>query len=46
MDQFEYVRVIGCQMYAMTCTRLDITFVMDKLNRYTINSSHIHWIAV
>nr|GEX86159.1 zinc finger, CCHC-type [Tanacetum cinerariifolium] len=34
----EYFRVIVCLMYAMTCTRLDITFVVGKPSRYTSNS--------
>nr|GEW05601.1 zinc finger, CCHC-type [Tanacetum cinerariifolium] len=37
VSQLEYSRVIGCLMYAMTCTRPDITFFMGKLSRYTSN---------
>ncbi|GJU92025.1 zinc finger, CCHC-type containing protein [Tanacetum coccineum] len=37
VSQLEYSRVIGCLMYAMTCTRHDIAFVVDKLSRYTSN---------
>ncbi|GJU02780.1 zinc finger, CCHC-type containing protein [Tanacetum coccineum] len=37
VSQLEYSRVIGCLMYAMTCTRLDIAFVVGKLSRYTSN---------
>ncbi|GJY50189.1 hypothetical protein Tco_0440145 [Tanacetum coccineum] len=33
VSQLEYSRVIGCLMYAMTCTRLDIAFVVGKLSR-------------
>ncbi|GJS02680.1 zinc finger, CCHC-type containing protein [Tanacetum coccineum] len=33
VSQFEYSRVIGCLMYAMTCTRPDITFAVGKLSR-------------
>ena len=33
-------------MYAMTCTRPNIAYVMDKMSRYTSNPSHIHWIVV
>ncbi|GKB15914.1 zinc finger, CCHC-type containing protein [Tanacetum coccineum] len=32
VSQLEYSRVIGCLMYDMTCTRLDIAFVVGKLN--------------
>ncbi|GKA30208.1 zinc finger, CCHC-type containing protein [Tanacetum coccineum] len=31
VSQLEYSRVIGCLMYAMTCTRPDIAFVVGKL---------------
>ncbi|GKB81111.1 zinc finger, CCHC-type containing protein [Tanacetum coccineum] len=31
VSQLEYYRVIGCLMYAMTCTRLDIAFAAGKL---------------
>ncbi|GJW52812.1 zinc finger, CCHC-type containing protein [Tanacetum coccineum] len=35
VSQLEYSRVIGCLMYAMTCTRHDIAFAMGKLSRLT-----------
>ncbi|GJZ29710.1 zinc finger, CCHC-type containing protein, partial [Tanacetum coccineum] len=35
VSQLEYSRVIGCLMYAMTCTRPDIAFAMGKLSRLT-----------
>ncbi|GJY38715.1 zinc finger, CCHC-type containing protein [Tanacetum coccineum] len=31
--QLDYLRVIGCLMYAMTCTRPNIAFVVGKLSR-------------
>ncbi|GKA35084.1 zinc finger, CCHC-type containing protein, partial [Tanacetum coccineum] len=37
VSQLEYSRVIGCLMYAMTCTRPNIAFVVGKLSRYTSN---------
>ncbi|KAL1309246.1 hypothetical protein AAHE18_17G163700 [Arachis hypogaea] len=33
-------------MYAMTCTRPDITYVVGRLSRYTSNPSKDHWLAV
>ncbi|GKE17110.1 zinc finger, CCHC-type containing protein [Tanacetum coccineum] len=36
VSQLEYSRVIGCLMYAMTCTRPDIAFAAGKQSRYTI----------
>nr|GEY93502.1 zinc finger, CCHC-type [Tanacetum cinerariifolium] len=46
VSQLDYSRVIGCLMYAMTCTRPDIAFVMGKLSRYTNNPSTQHWQAI
>ncbi|GKF68572.1 hypothetical protein Tco_0198251, partial [Tanacetum coccineum] len=46
VSQLEYCRVIGCLMYAMTCTRPDITFVVGKLSMYTSNPSTQHWKAI
>ncbi|GJV92711.1 hypothetical protein Tco_1540524 [Tanacetum coccineum] len=37
VSQLEYSRMIGCLMYAMTCTRPDIAFAVGKLSRYTSN---------
>jgi hypothetical protein len=33
-------------MYAMTCIRLDIAYVVGKMSEYTNNLDHIHWIVV
>nr|GEY80972.1 zinc finger, CCHC-type [Tanacetum cinerariifolium] len=33
ISQLEYFGLIGCLMYAMTCTRPDIAFVVGKLSR-------------
>ncbi|GJR00472.1 zinc finger, CCHC-type containing protein [Tanacetum coccineum] len=46
VSQLEYSRVIGYLMYAMTCTRPDIAFVVGKLSRYTSNPSTQHWQAI
>ncbi|GJU62811.1 zinc finger, CCHC-type containing protein [Tanacetum coccineum] len=43
VSQLKYSRVIGCLMYAMTCTRPDIAFSMGKLSRYTSNPGTQHW---
>ncbi|GJW61565.1 zinc finger, CCHC-type containing protein [Tanacetum coccineum] len=43
VSQLKYSRVIGCLMYAMTCTRPDIAFVVGKLSRYTSNPDTQHW---
>nr|GEW28818.1 zinc finger, CCHC-type [Tanacetum cinerariifolium] len=33
VSQLEYFGLIGCLMYAMTCTRPDIAFAVEKLSR-------------
>ncbi|GJR13264.1 zinc finger, CCHC-type containing protein [Tanacetum coccineum] len=42
ISQLEYSRVIGCLIYAMTCIRHDIAFVVGKLSRYTSNPGTRH----
>ena len=42
----EYYKLIGCLMYAMTCTRPDITSTIGKLSRFTSNPSEFHWFAI
>nr|GEU56803.1 zinc finger, CCHC-type [Tanacetum cinerariifolium] len=37
VSQLEYSKMIGYLMYAITCTRPDIAFVVGKLSRYTSN---------
>nr|GEV09593.1 hypothetical protein [Tanacetum cinerariifolium] len=46
VSQLEYSKVIGCIMYAMTYTRPDIVFVVDKLSMYTSNPGTQHWHAI
>nr|GEU66176.1 zinc finger, CCHC-type [Tanacetum cinerariifolium] len=46
VSQLEYSRVIGCLMYATTCTRPDIAFVVEKLSRYTSNPGTQHRQAI
>ncbi|GKB93202.1 zinc finger, CCHC-type containing protein, partial [Tanacetum coccineum] len=43
VSQLEYYRVIGCLMYAMTCTRPDIAFAIGELSMYTSNPDTQHW---
>ncbi|GJT26529.1 zinc finger, CCHC-type containing protein [Tanacetum coccineum] len=45
VSQLEYSKMIDCLMYAMTCTRPDIAFVMGKLSSNTEdNSSTSGWV--
>ena len=46
ISQLEYSKVIGSLMYAMTCTRPDIAFVVGKLSRFTSNPGPHHWMAI
>nr|GEY97939.1 zinc finger, CCHC-type [Tanacetum cinerariifolium] len=46
VSQLEYSRVINCLMYAMTCIRPDIEFVVGKLSRYTCNPGIKHRQAI
>nr|GEX12565.1 zinc finger, CCHC-type [Tanacetum cinerariifolium] len=39
--QLEYSRVIGCLVYAMTCTRPDIAFAVGKLSSSTMESEFV-----
>ena len=44
--QLEYASAIGSMMYAMHCTRSNISFSVDKLSRFTSNPSVDHWKAI
>ncbi|GJV09148.1 zinc finger, CCHC-type containing protein [Tanacetum coccineum] len=46
VSQLEYSRVIGCLMYAMTCTTPHVAFIVGKLSRYTSNPGTQHWQAI
>nr|GEX69906.1 zinc finger, CCHC-type [Tanacetum cinerariifolium] len=46
VSQLEYVRAIGCLMYAMISTRPDIAFAVGKLSWYTRNLSALYWQAL
>ena len=40
--QLKYSKIIGYMMYAMTCTKLDKTFIVGNLSRFTQNPSSFH----
>nr|GEW54681.1 zinc finger, CCHC-type [Tanacetum cinerariifolium] len=46
VDQLEYLRAIGCLMYAITSTRPDIAYVVGRLSRFTSNPSRHYWKAI
>nr|KAJ0222273.1 hypothetical protein LSAT_V11C200095170 [Lactuca sativa] len=43
VSQLKYSRAIGCLMYVMISTRLDIAYAMGRLSRYTSIKSHLDW---
>ncbi|GKB40323.1 hypothetical protein Tco_0885265 [Tanacetum coccineum] len=44
--QNKYAKVIGSLMYAMTCARPDIAYVVGRLSRHTSSPGKEHWDAV
>ncbi|GKC26308.1 hypothetical protein Tco_1033602 [Tanacetum coccineum] len=46
LAQNMYAKVIGNLMYAMTCTRPDIAFVVGRLSRHTNSLGKEHWDVV
>nr|GEX08907.1 zinc finger, CCHC-type [Tanacetum cinerariifolium] len=42
VNQLEYSRAIGCLMYAMTSTRLDIAYAVGRVSKFTSNHSRQH----
>ena len=45
MENIPYASIVGSIMYAQTCTRPDISFVVDMLGRYQSNPRLDHWKA-
>eukprot|EP00794_Sanderia_malayensis_P008499 gene8499-9408_t len=46
MDQEEYRKAIGSLIYAMTCTRPDLSWTVTKLAQYSHNPTVEHWTTV
>jgi len=46
MSKIPYASVVGSLMYAMVCTRLDITYSMGVVSRFLTNLGKQHWQAV
>ncbi|GJS01507.1 hypothetical protein Tco_0318015 [Tanacetum coccineum] len=46
MSRVPYASAIGSIMYAMTCTRHDVSFALSKVSRHQQNPGEGHWIAV
>ena len=45
MKTIPYASVVGSLMYAQVCTRSDIAFIVNVLDRYLSNLGHDHWVA-
>ena len=43
VSQVEYSREIGSLMFLMSCTRLDISYTVNRLSRYTRSPKAMHW---
>ena len=41
-----YANLVGCLMYAMVCTRPNISYVVGVVGKYMENSGKEHWNAV
>ena len=46
MEKVPYANDVGCLMYAMVCTRLDIAQAISVVSRYMANPGKQHWDAV
>uniref|UniRef100_A0A2N9HJ44 Integrase catalytic domain-containing protein n=1 Tax=Fagus sylvatica TaxID=28930 RepID=A0A2N9HJ44_FAGSY len=46
MSKVPYASAVGCLMYAMVCTRPDLTHAVSTVNRYMANPGREHWNAV
>ena len=46
MDRIMYTSAIGSIMYAMLCTRPDVSHVLSITSRYQANPSEKHWMTV
>jgi hypothetical protein len=46
MSKVPYTSVVGCLMYAMVCTRLDLAYAVSVVSKYMANPRRHHWDAV
>ncbi|KAK8616635.1 hypothetical protein V6N13_116605 [Hibiscus sabdariffa] len=46
MSQVQYALAIGSIMYAMICTRPDLSYALSMTSRYQANPGESHWVAV
>ena len=46
MSKVLYASAVGCLMYAMVCTKLDLAHAVSVVSKYMANSGKQHWDAV
>src|SRR4051812_49075877 len=46
MTKIPYASAIGSIMYAMICTRTDVSYALSAMSRYQSNPGESHWTAV
>ena len=46
MSKVTYASVVGCLMYAMVCTRPDLTQGVNVVSKFLANLEKQHWDAV
>ncbi|KAK8621887.1 hypothetical protein V6N13_097515 [Hibiscus sabdariffa] len=46
MSQIPYASAIGSTMYAMICSRPDLSYALSMTSRYQSNPGEGHWVAV
>ena len=46
MDKFPYASAIGSIMYAMLCTRPNVSYALSMTSRFQLDPGECHWIAV
>src|SRR3954468_2474565 len=45
MSAIPYASAVGSIMYAMICTRTDVSYALSVVSRYQANPGEIHWTA-
>src|SRR5438105_13485046 len=46
MNGIPYASAMGSIMYAMLCTRPDVSYALSVTTRYQSNPSECHWVAI
>ena len=44
-SKLPYMRLVGCLLYVMTCTRPDISFPTTVVSRFMTKPLYVHWLA-